>query len=233
MFNNIIRKNLFLSLLLLSLSCFSGNLAADVCGKFDFGPAYLHIDVLQSGHTIQTLNMPGLRIDSTVIVWKGVCVKPFLTYGGKGSSQIYNLGCGVGHYTPIGDKCSITPSVGVAYTNFKTHFHVPTSSEVSIVLEEQFQSISPYVGIDASYCFYKGWRLVGSYQYLWSFSQTEIKGQPTTNSQPKGSCYGLMVEYDVNNKWSINLGAAYNISLTKEKHGLRGYGARLGFAYWF
>ena len=55
----------------------------------------------------------------------------------------------------------------------------------------------------------------------------------TTKSKPKGSNYGVMIEHDLNDRWSINLGGAYNTSLTKEKHGIRGYGGRLGCAYWF
>lgn len=208
-------------------------LQADICGKFDLGPAYLHIDVLESGKTVQSINMPGLRGDSTIILWKGVCLKPFLTYGGKGNSQVITGGCGVGHYTPIGDKCSVTPSVGCSYTNFRTHYHYHVSPETTVILKELFQSISPYVSLDASFCFSKGWRVIGSYQYVWSFTHTTIKGMGETDSRPTGSNYGLMFEWDANEKWSLNLGFGYNVSLTHEKHGIRGYGTRLGFAYWF
>ncbi len=71
------------------------------------------------------------------------------------------------------------------------------------------------------------------YQYVWSRTITRIKGFKDTKSSPKGSNYSVMIESDINEKWSVNLGAAYNTSLTKEKHGLRGYGVRWGFAYWF
>jgi hypothetical protein len=42
-----------------------------------------------------------------------------------------------------------------------------------------------------------------------------------------------MLETDINDCWSVNIGGAYNISLSHEKHGLRAYGGRLALAYWF
>lgn len=208
-------------------------LPAECCGKIDAGPAFLHVDVLESGHTIKKINMLAVKADASLIVWKGVCIKPTILYAGRGHSEILSGGCGLGHYTPIGEKCSVTPSIGCNFTQFKTTIHYRVATGYKINLRERFCSVSPYVAIDASYCFVKGWRIVGFYQYVWSRTHTTIKGFDSTNSNPKGSNFGLMLEGDINEKWSINIGAAYNSSLTKEKHGLRGYGARLGIAYWF
>jgi hypothetical protein len=212
-------------------------LHADCGGKLDAGPAYLHVDVLESGHTVKSISMPAIKADMWTFIVGGVCAKPTFLYAGKGSNQIISAGCGFGHYTPIGSKCSITPSIGCNFTQFKTTFHNhPIMADVFLDLRERFRSISPYVALDASYCFKKGWRVVGSYQYVWSRTYTKIKnvlGKKRFNSSPKGSNYGLMLEADVNDFWSLNLGAAYNSSLTHEKHGLRGYGVRFGFAFWW
>lgn len=226
-------KRILLTQIYLLLLTLTGNAAADTCGKIDVGPAYLHVDVLESGKTVKKINMPGLKADAPFLVWNGVCLKPTILYGGAGSTQILSFGCGVGHYTPINKVFSVTPVVGLTYTLFKTTFHIPVAEDVKLDLHERFRSISPYVSLEATYTFCVGWRVTGLYQYVWSHSDTKIKGMGTTKSNPKGSNFGLMVEYDLNNKWSLNLGAAYNESLTAEKHGLRGYGARLGFAYWF
>lgn len=229
-------KQFILTMVYIFLAAFTfvkNRLVADYCAKIDAGPTFLHVDVLESGHTIKKINMAGVKADGSYLVWKGICLKPSILYGRQGHNEIASGGCALGHYTPIGEKCSITPSVGCTFTQFKTTIHYPFAPGFIVHLKERFRSISPYLAIDASYCFVKGWRIIASYQYAWSRSHTTIKGYDSTKSSPEGSNYGVMIERDLNDNWSINLGAAYNTSLTKEKHGIRGYGARLGFAYWF
>lgn len=230
-------RGLFLAAFYIFLSVFTMiNHQADAacCNKIEVGPTYIHLDVLEKGHTIEKLNMAAGKLDGTLLVWKGVCLKPTFLYARQGHSEIISGGCGLGHYFPIGDKCSVTPSVGCNFTQFKTTIHDYEAVPGYFVdFKERFRSVSPYACIDASYCFVKGWRIVGSYQYVWSTSRTAIKGMKTTKSTPEGSNFGLMLEGDINDNWSASLGAAYNSSLTKEKHGLRGYGVRLGLAYWF
>lgn len=203
------------------------------CGRLDVGPAYLHIDVLESGHTIKDIDMAGFKADGCFIVWKGLCLKPMVLYGRKGHSEIATGGCGLGFCFPLRDNFSITPSVGCNFTQFKTNLHISVMDQFVLHLKERFRSVSPYLSLEACYTFFQVWRLIGCYQYSWSHTHTKIKGMDTVKSDPEGSNYGLMIERDLNDCWSINLGAAYNVSLTKEKHGLRGYGARLGIAYWF
>lgn len=225
----------FFSLLFTPLM--NNSIQAECGGKFDAGPAYLHVDVLESGHTVKSISMPAIKADLWTFIHAGFCAKPTFLYAGKGNSRILSAGCGFGHYTPIGSKCSITPSIGCNLTQFTTTFHNhPIMADVFLDLKERFRSISPYAALEASYCFKKGWRVVGSYQYVWSRTYTKIKnvlGTKHFTSNPKGSNYGLMLEADVNDHWSLNLGAAYNSSLTQEKHGLRAYGVRFGFAFWW
>jgi hypothetical protein len=223
------RLFLFLSaMVLINSKAFAFN------GKIDAGPACLHVDVLESGHTIKKINMPAIKSDGTFLIWKGLCLKPTILYAGIKNTQILNGGCGIGFYIPILEKCSITPSIGCNFTQFKTTlFRYPIFPGYFLDLKERFRSVSPYVSLDASYCFCQGWRIVGCYQYAWSHTHTKIKGAKTTKSNPKGSNISCMVEYDLNDCWSINLGAGYNSSLTKEKHGLRGYGVRFGLAFWY
>lgn len=231
----LLSTRIFSTLLFLStFALIKPKIHAEFNGKIDAGPAFLHVDVLEHGHTIKKINMPAIKTDGTFLIWNGTCIKPTLLYAGRGNTQIISGGCGIGQYIPIGKKCSITPSIGCNFTQFKTTIHnYPVAPGIFFDFKERFRSISPYAAIDASYCFTQGWRLVGCYQYVWSRTYTKIKGFDNTKSRPKGSNYALMVEHDLNDCWSINLGAAYNSSLTKEKHGLRGYGARLGLAFWF
>lgn len=238
MLRSIKLSHLFSAVLL--ITAFSGmkgaSLSAECCAKIEAGPAYLHIDVLESGHTIKELNMAAIKADASWIVWKGICLKPSFLYGRQGHSEVASGGCGLGQYIPIGDKCAITPSIGCNFTQFKTNIHLPITEAYKLKLRERFRSVSPYVALDASYCFCKGWRILGIYQYVWSRTWTKIQGlgvDMTDKSRPKGSNYALVLERDINDNWSVNVGAAYNLSLTKEKHGLRACGVRLAIAYWF
>ena len=64
---------LFFSLTALFLTSF---LSAEIKGKVDIGPAYLSVDILESGKTEQTLSMGAVKGDATIAVWKGICIKP-------------------------------------------------------------------------------------------------------------------------------------------------------------
>jgi outer membrane scaffolding protein for murein synthesis (MipA/OmpV family) len=100
-------------------------------------------------------------------------------------------------------------------------------------LTEKFRSISPYLSIEGSYTFTKGWRVVGTIQYSYSRTHTIVKPLVDDKSHSEGFSYSAMIEHDLTQQWSVNLGGAYNLSLTKEKHGMRIWGFKLGIARWF
>lgn len=205
-------------------------LHADVCGKVDIGAVYAHVDVLESGHTVKSIDMGGIKLDGNIVVWKGVCLKPSFLYADH-QGQLLSGAIGVGHYTPLNEKFSLTPSVGCLWTQLKTHIDFAEYGLFN--LKERFRSVSPYLALEAAYCFGQGWRLCGMYQYAWSHTHTKIASFPKDKSDAQGPNYSLMIEKDLNENWSVSLGGAYNISLSKERHGLRGYGLRLATAYWF
>lgn len=229
------------------------SLQAEVCGKVDAGPTYIHLDMLQSGKTIKRVDMGGVKVDSSIVFWKGLCVKPALLYG-NGHGEIISVGGSFGHYTPFWDKWSATPAIGCMYTQLQTTLPINLQDLIPVPIppmprahvKERLYSVSPYLSLDVSYCFYKGWRIIAVYQYSWSRTLTTLSlekhlfpivGDQAKNvkdwSHSEGSNYGLMIEGDINDKWSINIGAAYNLGLSKEKHGLRAYGCRVAVAYWF
>lgn len=208
----------------------------DIQGRVDVGPAYIHLDVLESNKTIKKLDMPGLRADATVAFYKGFCIKPFITYGNL-KGEIVTAGIGIGHFIPFNDNFCVTPVVGYGYTYLNTHIDVPypdRSMPITILsVKEKFYSKSPYIGLDAHYKFAKKWRVGGFIQYSWSRTDTKISGLGLFKSKSRGPSFGGFIERDLGDKWSLNLGFAYNLSLTKEKHGLRAAGVRLGIARWF
>lgn len=205
-------------------------------GKIDVAPAYAHVDVLQSGKTIKRLDMFAGKGDATILIWHGLCLKPTVLYGKEGKNSLFSGGIGLGHYTPLTDKFTLTPSVGCLYTQLRSQFMLD-SFEMPLHAKQRFQSVSPYAAMEMTWCFAPTWRVCAQYQYCWSHSHTVTKvalvGNQKDNSKACGPNYAIMLEKDLTQCLSINLGAAYNISLSKEKHGLRGYGVKLGIAYWY
>jgi len=234
---------LILTMTAVCVSFFTASLSAKICGKWDVAPAYVHVDVLQHEKTIHRMDLGGIKTDATVVVWKGLCFKPqLLVVGNRGG--LVSTGLGIGHCTPIYKWCMVTPSVGVIYTNLHTKLNLPieVAEGVHVVIphvKERFWSVSPYVGLDVCFTLPCDWRIVGQVQFSWSRTRTTLsKSGPLgfTNkdtSKSQGPSYGVLIEHDFTKCFSVNVGAAYNTSLTKEKHGLRGYGGKIGFAYWF
>lgn len=230
--------NLFHVCLLLLAIVSNGKIHGQSCsgecvsflGKVDIGPTFIHIDVLESNKTVKKLDMGGIRADSTIRVWQGICLKPNFVYG-NGGGEVVSGGLGIGHYTPICEGLYVTPSIGCTYTKLETTINLRMLGLTN--LRESFQSYSPYAAIEVSYCLCAGFRICAQYQFAWSRTHTIIKHLTHSKSHSQGSNYSGLIEYDLNQKWSVNFGGAYNESLTREKHGLRAYGFKLGTAYWF
>lgn len=219
---------------LIALSSTFVQLAAEIKGKIDIGPAYVHLDILESGHTVDTKNLFAIRADANVLVYKGLCLKPtFLT--SCNCTELMSGGIGIGHYTPIGTDFSITPLIGCNFTYLRTTIDLSVPLlPVPLRVTERFRSTSPYVGVDVTWNFYPLWRLGGTFQYAWSSTTTTFRSlDVTSKTSCKGPSYAAVLEHDFNDCFSVNLGAAYNISLSKEKHGLRAAGIKWGFVYWF
>ncbi len=204
-------------------------------GKIDIGPAYVHIDLLDSGVTRHRMDLAAAKGDINYRFWKCLLIKTTFIYGhGHHKNRICNEGVGLGVYIPIRKGFTIAPSAGVIWGNLKTTYKVDLPNvPVPIPVEEKFYSSSPYLGLEVSYTFIPSWRIVLNYQYSWSHTRTTIKPLLKEKSHSQGSNYSALLECDLNQHWSVNVGAAYNVSLTKEKHGLRAYGCKAGVAYWF
>jgi hypothetical protein len=228
----------------------NNNSANALCGKVDAGAIYAHIDVLNFGHTDHVCDMGGIKADSAILLVDGYgfALKPNIILAGNNDSYLFVESIGLGHCTPITcitKDLVVTPSVGVQFTQFKTEFEHTRNGIFDV--HESFSSISPYVALEVCYTFCTNWRICGMVQYAWSRTHTTIKGtlnnpfiapipidfKDRSKSNTEGPSYSAMLEYDVTKKWSVNIGATYNISLSHEKHGLRGYGVKLGTAYWF
>lgn len=220
-----------LSLVSFVLSLFASKyLFSDCRGKVDIGPAFVHLDVLSFGKTVKTMDLPAVKADVNYLIYKGLCIKPTLLYGSNRGSLL-TTSLGLGYAIPYKSWC-FTPTFGIYYTKVKTTIPIDFF-EFKVKAKEKFSSWSPYLSIEIFYTIAKNWRTGFQFQYAWSRSHTKISNFGSDKSNAKGPSYSWVIERDFNEHWSLNFGAAYNVSLTHEKHGLRGYGAKIGIAHWF
>lgn len=200
-------------------------------GKVDIGPTIMDIDILESGKTVETLHMKGVKGDTTLVFWKGICLKGgFLAGEGHGKLSSYYVG--VGQYLPVTDDLLLIPSVGIAYSYLHTKIDI---EELQLFdLKEKFRSSSPYIALELCYKLTEKLTLMGMVQYAWCRTHTSIKPiVEDDKSKSQGPNYNLGIDYSLNDHWSLTAGVGYNITLTREKHGLRGKGTKIGVAYYF
>jgi hypothetical protein len=222
----------FKFLFLCVLGFLSSSVMAEMHGKIDFGPTFISIDILESGKTEDTIRLWAVKGDVTLLVWKGIALKGGFMYGeGKKHAQLGSGYIGLGHYIPITKKFVILPSIGISFSYLKTH--VDFADFQLFDLKERFRSESPYVGLDFSYKLTDKLTLVGICQYAWCHTHTKISPMISDKSHSNGPNYSLGFDYSFNDHWSLSAGIGYNITLSREKHGLRGKGGKIGMAYYF
>lgn len=205
-------------------------LYGSIHGKVDLGATLLDVDILESGKTIKTLHMKGVKGDATLLLYQGLCVKPSILWG-RGHGEVTAGSIAVGYYLPITKKLKILPNVGITWSYLHTRIDLEQMNLFN--LKERFRSDSPFIGMDLCYSLTEKLTLIVMYQYAWCRTHTKIGSIVSEKSHSCGPNYSLGVDYSINKNWSVVFGVGYNITLSKEKHGIRGKGAKLGLAYYF
>ena len=205
-------------------------LYCEIKGKVDIGPILIDIDILESGKTIDKQHMKGVRGDSTIVLWKGIFIKPSYTWA-TGDGRLSAGGVGIGQYVPLGDKWTLMPSVGISFSLLTSNIDIEPLGLSD--LTQKFKSRNPYIAIDFTYLLAEKWTLMVTVQYAWCRTETTIKSVFSDKSRSVGPNYSLGIDYSLNKNWSITFAGGYNISLSKEKHGIRAKGIKLGLAYYF
>lgn len=203
---------------------------ADCRGRVDIGPAYVNVDMLQSGKTKRSIDLRALRCDATFFPFGGLAIKPSGMIS-DGKANLSTAALGVGFCFPLTSTLTATPSVGISETRFKSRINFREYGFLH--LRERFYSYGGYGCLDISWTFVEKWRLYGTFQYTWSQVKTTVRPLFKTRTHCKGPSYAVSLERDLNDHFSVTLSGGYNLSLSKEKHGLRGKGVKLGLAYWF
>lgn len=217
---------------------YSEEVCDDCRGRVDAGAVFVSIDMLESGHTVRTLELWGGKADATILIWKGLCLKPsFLVATGK--ANLNTAALGLGFCIPMMNCLVLTPSIGVNETHYNSNLDFPDFYQFNV--REKFQSQGVYGSIELSYKFWEKWRLIGQYQYAFSRVHTKLSLQVPFAEKPyisshdncSGPSFGVQLERDMTDSLTITIGAGYNSSLSREKHGLRGKGLKLALGYWF
>lgn len=221
-------------LALVTLLCFVKQGANAECkGKVDLGAVYLKVDVIESGKTDKTVNMGGLRGDAAILFYKGFCFKPnFIAAWGKENDQFYTGSLAIGHYIPINEQICLLPTIGFNAFEMRSTLKIRQLG-VHEDYKEQFNSTAPFIGLDITYTINDAFLLTAVLQYAWSRTNTHVDTLFDAKGHSAGPNLGLLLDYTLNKCWSINAGFGYNSSLSKEKHGLRVVGGKVGIAYWF
>lgn len=223
-------QHLIFRLAMLCLSLSVGSAFGEIHGRVDIGPALIDIDILESGKTKETLHMKGVKGDATIFVYEGLCIKPGFIWGSS-HGELTGASIAIGYYIPIIEKLKIVPNVGITWSYLHTRIDFEEMGLSN--LKERFRSESPFIGMDICYSITDKLTLMGVYQYAWCHTHTKIKPIVSETSHSCGPNYALSLDYSLTKNWSITAGIGYNITLSKEKHGLRGKGAKLGVAYYF
>lgn len=199
-------------------------------GRIDIGPAYVNVDMLESGKTKRSIDLRALRCDANFLLFGGLSLKPSGMIS-DGKANLTTASLGLGFCFPLSPTFTLTPSGGITETHFKSR--VNFRPYALFHLRERFYSYGGYGALDASWTFFEKWRLYGTFQYTWSLVKTTVRPLFKTKNRCQGPSYALAIERDLNDYLSLTLSGGYNLSLSKEKHGLRGKGVKLGLAYWF
>lgn len=197
-------------------------------GKLDLAPTFLKVNLIESGKTIDTHHMTGVRGGLDYFLWKALLFRGTgIAAWGDAKFQAYTAG--IGACLPY-KKFYFTPTVGVTYSRYSSDVDFPGLGLFD--LKQTFHSFGPYTGLDIQWCLTDKWRVGAGVQYSWSRTRTKIKPIFSGKDRSQGPTWSMLIERDLNSKWSLNVGAAYNRSLNHEKHGIKGQGIKIGLTYW-
>lgn len=223
----------FILTLIVFLGFVEATLLAECSGKADLGLVALKVDMINSGKRTKTLEMGGIRGDATILFYKGFCAKPvFIFARDKNHGRLASASIALGHYVPLNKQICLLPNVGLNASEIRSTLEYSVFG-IDFQFDEKFTAISPFIGIDIVYTINDNWVVTGVAQYVWARTHTHIEKHFKGQGNSEGPNFGLLVDYYLNKEWSINAGVGYNSSLSKEKHGTRIFGGKVGVAYWF
>lgn len=228
-------RNIFVSFL---IAC-SIQLQGELKGKADLGLAYVHLETIVQNRTFSKTDLLALRFDGNLYTDQGWATKlsvlqSVLDMDSTGEDAT-TAQIAVGRYLPVTSNFILFPQIGLSWSNITTDLEIPTSFPVY----RESRATGYFLGCEGCYSFTKCMRLCG--QFVWGWTDIDSKFiEKQSNitfdridSTGSGPILSAMFEYDLNNKWSLNIAGAYNLSWDDDNNGLRAWGGKAGIAYWF
>ena len=215
---------------------FSGLVEASMPGRLDIGAFLTDIDIVNTGKKVKNINMHGVSGDGTLLVYKGLCLKPSFAYA-IGDADYYNLGMNLGFCIPVNDKLLIVPSAGLAYSDMEFTVDIPMLGLNNV--DQKMAARSQNISLDVNYKLHSRFSVTGILQKAWSQTTTTIDTPASfpmdlsNKAESTGFNYVLALNYFLNDNWAINLAGVLQKSRSKEKHGMDAKAVRLAVGYMF
>jgi len=238
-------KKIIALFLLIACACFADDSETECkeCrGKIDTGPTYVNIDVLQNGRTIRSLDLFAWKADLFYRIISGFSVKASGLIGG-GDARFFTAGGSVGFCFPVFERINLFPNIGYCGGRFHSTIDLPIEVAPGMHIHiqdvnEHVKSSGPFIGLDGTFKIDETWRIILVFQYAWSKVHTHFTKHKDGidahyDSRTRGPNYAAVIEHDIADNWSLSFGVGYNLTISKDKEGLRGKGAKAGIVYWF
>lgn len=213
--------------------------AYQIRGRADVSFLGMTISHLANNKTVNKSNIFGTRVDATIVPFEGygIAFKPMAAYA-TGEGDLVQGGIQIAHYTPINDCITLVPGIGYTYSDFRSKIKIPISPVDSLNIDQKVDSNVIFCACDVYYTINEQWMLTGVFQYGWARSHSKIHSDvleiyDVEKGSSDGPSIAGMVDYYITKSWSINGAVGYSKTLSKERHGLKAFGYKVGLGYLF
>ncbi len=214
--------------------------AYQIRGRADVSFLGMSISHLIDNKTANKSNVYGSRVDATIVPFEGygIAFKPMALYA-TGDGDLLQGGIQIAHYTPINDCITLVPGIGYTYSDLRSKIKIQLPNVGPFTFNQKVDSNIIFCACDVYYKIDEQWMLTGVFQYGWARSHSKIHSMDVfgTNIVEEGSSDGPsfagIVDYYITKSWSISTAVGYSKTLSKERHGLKALGYKVGLGYLF
>lgn len=229
------------------LAILTTQLYGDFKGKVDLGSAFIHLDTIVGNKTVSKSDLGAIKFDASLYTESGLGVRTSVLQSvwdiDNVGEDVTSVQLALGQCFPITSSLTLFPQVGVSWSSISTDILIPIIQNEMVVAalpaERTSKSAGYFIGCEACYKVTQCLRFCGQILWGWTdidstFEDKKSKKQlDMIKSCGNGPILSSIIEYDLNDSWSVNVGGAYNLSWDDDNNGLRAWGGKVGIAYWF
>lgn len=205
---------------------------AQGAGKLDVGIVQLDVDIVSFGQVTQNLKMRGVSGSGVFQLYKAWILKPGFALA-EGDGSYYGANLATGLYLPLNDQWAITPGIGGSWS--QTHSLVDLTFPIPLTNANQdMNTLSSLLEVGVVWTPQPCLSFQGAVQWAWVQTKTSLPPILIDNkTESSGFNYLGQVEYFISERHSVNAGAAWYSSRSRESHGSDVLGVRLGTGFRF